>query len=179
MDEATYLARSASTESRAYHSENIPPAELDRMMDAAEAATAWADRVKKALFYGKSIELKTSYKSQTSLVHNQELSQLIHSVLGIFTEAGEMLQHLHEILTGQTEMDRVNLIEELGDLYWYTAILHRVTNSLPSDVWATNIAKLDRRYPQGFNEQCAITRDIDSERQVLEQHAEQQKEATL
>lgn len=47
--------------------------------------------------------------------------KVLHGVIGICTEAGE----LFKALMADTTIDRVNIKEELGDVCWYIAILMR------------------------------------------------------
>lgn len=167
MNEDKYLAESAVTDSPTFHSYKVPAAEMDAMLHAADMATRWADRVKRSLFYGADIDQK-AIAIPTSLTLDSRHRDLIHGILGMFTEAGELMQHLHEVLTGQAVMDDINIIEELGDCYWYAAILHRILGVNFSYTMEFNIAKLKARYPDKFTEYAALNRDLDSERKVLE-----------
>ncbi len=47
---------------------------------------------------------------------------LLHAVLGLYTEAAEMLEALWAALHG-APLDEINLFEEAGDLEWYLALL--------------------------------------------------------
>ncbi len=154
------------------------------------------------------------------------LPNFLHGVMGMVTEAGELLG----------KKDRVNAIEELGDFTWYLAIASKSVNhnleDLPkptnyqdfdeaskrlsemsselldlikkaffygkeidynavgmflsginsvvedlilicktsrSQVYQINIDKLKARFPDKFTEERAINRDLDAERQVLEE----------
>lgn len=94
--------------------------------------------------------------------------RLLHSALGIHTEAGEMFEALIKQYRGE-ELDKVNFAEELGDVDWYKAIGHDETGVDESTMREANIAKLRKRYPDKFfNSDHATTRDLDAERQVLE-----------
>jgi hypothetical protein len=181
MDERDYLAASSEFLSGGFHPEKVPAAEMHHMLHAAEAATAWCDRVKRGLFYGKDITLRSSHASMTSVQLHPQLANLIHGIIGAFGEAGEMMEHLHKVLSGECDLDPVNMLEEIGDLEWYLACIHRFIGTLPSQAWTTNIAKLDKRYPgRGWSAERALNRDTAAERQVLEQgaaEAERQKQA--
>lgn len=66
------------------------------------------------------------------------------------------------------ELDKVNLVEELGDLLWYVTLgLDSIGVSLDALLDA-NEAKLRARYPEGhFTEGRALTRDRDGERTAM------------
>lgn len=106
----------------------------------------------------------------------------LHAVAGIVTEAGELQDALKKHLFYGRPLDRTNLIEELGDLMWYVALLcdeiswsidedqGQVTTgaNVLADVLARNIAKLKARYAGKFTETRAENRDLDAERKILE-----------
>ena len=66
------------------------------------------------------------------------------------------------------KFDEVNLKEELGDLFWYNAILFREYKLDLDDVLQINIDKLNKRYGAKFSEEAAINRDLKAEREILE-----------
>src|SRR5690349_20938698 len=100
MDEKTYIRHVANLASNKYHADLIPAHELDWMLYAGKAAAHWADAVKRALFYGTQLPLRTG-PSPTSLQHNTQLADLVHGIVGLFSEAGELMEHLHDVLTGR------------------------------------------------------------------------------
>lgn len=93
---------------------------------------------------------------------------ILHYVLGIVTEAGELADAVKKALIYGRDLDKVNLLEEVGDLQWYEARLLDFLGHTFADARARNIAKLRRRYPDGFTEQDATVRDLAAERQTLE-----------
>ena len=175
--------------------------------------------------------------------------RLLHGVIGLVTETGELLDAIKKSLFYSKPLDKTNLIEELGDLLWYISLIlkdcditydsvmkvkyctrrnemvnHNIDyyltriikldltvkdlldlitpesfyfgnkNELVSDieielryilcaiydlaialdttieqVMTININKLKLRYPDKFNSDQAINRDVDSERELLEQ----------
>lgn len=87
---------------------------------------------------------------------------LFHSVIGIATEATELVEALKKGFP-----DDVNLLEEFGDLNWYEAIGIDELGGSFDEVLKTNIRKLKHRYPEKFSHQKAQKRDHDGERQIL------------
>jgi NTP pyrophosphatase (non-canonical NTP hydrolase) len=167
MDATDYLRESARTAAGGFHAEIVNPAEVDFMLQAVIAAGGWADRIKRALFYGTNPG--PSRWSTSSVNLKPELADLIHAMLGCVTESAEIAEHVRDVLTGTKPLDAVNLKEEFGDNLWYVALGLRFLLTDFGETFDTNIAKLRKRFPDKFTEQAAVTRDLDGERAVLEQ----------
>lgn len=93
---------------------------------------------------------------------------ILHGGIGICTEAGELLDAMKKCLFYGKDLDLVNLKEELGDLLWYVAVIMRQVGFTFEEVFDVNIAKLRARYPEKFTEYDALNRDLEKEREVLE-----------
>jgi NTP pyrophosphatase (non-canonical NTP hydrolase) len=93
---------------------------------------------------------------------------LLHGAIGLATEAGEMLDAVKRALFYGAELDRTNLVEELGDLEWYMAVIRDALGVSQEDVQRINIEKLRARYPEKFSRDHALQRDLGRERAVLE-----------
>lgn len=94
---------------------------------------------------------------------------MLHGAIGIVTEAGELLDAMKKSIYYCKALDRTNLIEELGDLEYYMAVLRIELGVSQEEIQERNIAKLRARYPEKFTSEHAINRDLDKEREVLEQ----------
>ena len=103
--------------------------------------------------------------SRLAEVRNQ---RLLHAGIGLATEAGEFLDALKKHVFYGKDLDTVNLSEEMGDLFWYCALIADELNVDFADVMATNIAKLKARYGDKFCENKAEDRDLAAERSILE-----------
>lgn len=102
--------------------------------------------------------------------HTENVSpQLLHGAIGAATEAGELLDVLKKALFYNKPVDRVNLVEELGDVMWYLAIMCQDLGVSFEDVQRINIAKLQKRYGEKFTQAGAIMRDYQAERALLEE----------
>ena len=182
----------------------------------------------------------TEYQKLALVTKSKETSKVDdfqHSGYGLVTEVGELVDAYKRQRFYKKPLDKVNLLEEVGDTLWYLAIgayghdfdLQAVedkelgeTEGLTSEFvlgklahhaanvytlgmcystevifeqYATydlaqiltylrylcsiegidydqakpvNIAKLEKRYPEGFSEYHALNRDLESERKVLE-----------
>lgn len=105
--------------------------------------------------------------------------RLLHSVLGMVTESGELADQVKKHLFYGKPLDVTNLIEELGDLLWYVSIQLSIVRPNDLDPYRTvqnvKIAKLSERYNKKFNDRQAINRDTEKEVSVMEQSLKEQK----
>lgn len=105
--------------------------------------------------------------------------RLLHSVLGMVTESGELADQVKKHLFYGKPLDVTNLIEELGDLLWYVSIQLSIVRPNDLDPYRTvqnvNMAKLSERYNKKFNDQQAINRDTEKEVSVMEQSLKEQE----
>ena len=99
----------------------------------------------------------------------EENQRLLHAGIGLATEAGEFLDALKKHLFYGKDLDRVNLAEEMGDIFWYCAIISDQLGVDFATVMNTNISKLKARYGEKFSETSANRRNLDAEREILEQ----------
>lgn len=95
--------------------------------------------------------------------------RLLHMGMGMSTEANEILDALKKFIFYGKQLDVVNLAEEMGDQFWYLAGMARVLGYIDFDtIMATNIEKLQARFPDKFEEHQALNRNLDKERHILE-----------
>jgi NTP pyrophosphatase (non-canonical NTP hydrolase) len=104
---------------------------------------------------------------ENSSISKGQLDQL-HCAIGISTEAGELLDAFKKSIYYKKELDAVNVGEEVADIMWYVSNLCRLLNLDFEKLLQNNINKLKIRFPDKFNEQKALNRDLDSERTALE-----------
>lgn len=67
--------------------------------------------------------------------------------LGLAGEAGEVVDILKKVLFHDKELDKDNLVLELGDVMWYVQHLCNTISVSLEDVIEANIKKLSARYP--------------------------------
>jgi NTP pyrophosphatase (non-canonical NTP hydrolase) len=171
-----YISEAFVTLSPSWHGELVSKAHFITAINAAIAAANQLDRVKKTLFYGKD-NLLAPAKDMPAIsklplmlgdTEADSATNIIHAIIGIFTEAGEMLEALREAINLGKPLDYVNAKEETGDLFWYVAILARECGFTFEQSQRTNIAKLRARFPDRFTEFDANTRNLGLERAILE-----------
>lgn len=92
----------------------------------------------------------------------------VHALFGLQTEVGELVDRFKREIFYNKKPDNTNVKEELGDILWYMSILLDCYGLTYEEVMEANIAKLAKRYPDKFNSEDAVNRDLDIERQVLE-----------
>jgi NTP pyrophosphatase (non-canonical NTP hydrolase) len=98
-----------------------------------------------------------------------EMTRLLHGVIGISTESGELLDAVKKHVYYGKPLDKVNIMEEVGDCMWYLALILREIDYSFEEVADINIKKLRARYGDKFSEYDAQNRDLDTERAILEE----------
>lgn len=100
--------------------------------------------------------------------HDVVVARLIHAVLGLSSEVGELADALKKHIIYGKALDEINILEENGDLDWYQAVMLHAIKRSTSEAYDRNIAKLRARYGDAFDPQKALNRDLDKERKALE-----------
>lgn len=148
-------------------------------------AASWLDRVKKAALYGReqhwTIEEREAsapsnvgspspltIREATAALTDIRTMRVMHGVVGLATESGELAEALWETLFNRGDLDVVNIAEELGDGDWYGAILLDAIGGTRAGVMERNIEKLRARFPDKYSDAAANDRDLAGERAVLE-----------
>ena len=190
MDYKDYIKNAIRTESP--KTSIVADEELLKAVSRAGiVATEALDMMKKSMFYGKKFDGIGMSKftalldevaaraefANTNLLNPEDdtppleiNARILHAAVGIFTEAGEVLDAVITSLESG-KLDLVNLHEEIGDINWYTAILLDETKGNFDEILDRNIAKLKARYPEKFSDQQAESRDLAKERGILEGQA--------
>lgn len=90
---------------------------------------------------------------------NLNTSSQINGLLGLNGEVGEVTDIFKKHLFQGHNLNREEVIEEMGDVLWYMAELCTGLNISMEQVAISNIEKLKRRYPDGFESKKSIRRD--------------------
>ena len=88
--------------------------------------------------------------ARTSAAPWPERERLLVQTLGLCGEAGEVADLVKKHAWHGKELSDETLANELGDVLWYVADIARARGLRLSEIAAQNIAKLRRRYPDGF-----------------------------
>lgn len=101
------------------------------------------------------------YQKLAMTTLNRDLSQkdiLINAVMGLCGESGEATDIVKKHLFQGHDLDKEKLAKELGDIAWYLAEAATALNIDLDDIFAANIEKLRKRYPEGFDASRSINR---------------------
>jgi NTP pyrophosphatase (non-canonical NTP hydrolase) len=96
--------------------------------------------------------------------------RLLHAAMGTATEAGEVVDILKKHVFYGKKIDKIHLLEELGDLLWYISIAIDALDSDFETVMKMNQKKLFSRYKDKFTSDEAINRKLDKEYSILKQN---------
>lgn len=175
-----YLRQALRTESVISPDVLAPREALLFILQLSVCVSNVVDRIKKGLFQGNldmheisdalakvQDHIDEGYTLSTGTKEPLNLdTRILHSILGLNTEVGELTECFLKSLEG--ELDRVNFHEELGDMDWYKAIALSATGGSEQEIRDKNLAKLRQRYPDKFSATCSDNRDVGKERQILE-----------
>ena len=79
--------------------------------------------------------------------------------LGLSGESGEVADIIKKFVAHGHELEVQKLIEEAGDVLWYLAALASRLGTTLELIAASNLRKLERRYPDGFSEERSRNRE--------------------
>ena len=103
----------------------------------------------------QNLAMRTASSDSTETTENR----LLNGILGLIGESGEVVDHIKKVIFQGHELNTDLITEELGDILWYVALLSDGI-SVPLDViMEENIAKLKRRYPDGFDAERSRERE--------------------
>lgn len=155
------------------------------------AMASLLDDHKRLVFYGKTKNQDKTEESRIPAVVRKRLLEgesdlrekltskrnirMLHAVLGIQTEAGELIEAYLNGAPANEDVDVINVKEEVADILWYIAILCDEFGFSLEDAMTSNIAKLRKRYGEKFSAAKATDRDALAERGALETNAAKTK----
>lgn len=176
-----YIEEAHVTASGSYYGDRVPLAYFREVVAEAVEALNKLDAIKKTLFYGRECGVPMPAEGVATLAKfpewisdnpdsDAEAVNIIHAIIGKGTESGELLEALSATAEGAS-FDKTNALEEVGDGFWYDALLLRAIGSNFAEAQRVNITKLRHRFPQKFTEHDANNRDLFGERKILEEKA--------
>lgn len=87
-----------------------------------------------------------------------EKCDAIHMAVGVSSDAGELLDAVKRWVIYGKPIDMDNVIEELGDVEFFMEGLRQRLGVSREVVLAANMAKLDKRYKEGYTDAEAAAR---------------------
>jgi len=128
------------------------------------------DEHKRALFYGddNARVLRGAGGEDYILGElDEETWDMLHAVLGLGTEGGEVMESFRAVLAEGEEPDEENLKEELGDILYYAARLADALDTSLLEIMQANNRKLRERFPEEFTQEDALERDTEAEKEAM------------
>lgn len=101
------------------------------------------------------------YQGLAARTINKEMSleqQMRHALHGMVGELGEIHSLYQKEYQGHGKPDREHILKECGDLAWFLAEFLTSQGFSLDDCLETNIDKLRKRYPDGFDSEHSLHR---------------------
>lgn len=74
---------------------------------------------------------------------------ILHCCVGLAGESGELIELAKKHVFHNKPLDRIDVISETSDVFWYMTNLMRLFNLTLDEVLTANRVKLESRYPNG------------------------------
>lgn len=85
---------------------------------------------------------------------------ILNGALGLCGESGELADIIKKHLFQGHDLDKIKAAKELGDICWYVAIEAKGLGFTLEEIMNMNIDKLIERYPEGFDKDKSINREV-------------------
>lgn len=166
-----YTEDSSRTES------TIPKIKVDLktltwVVDGLNVYNDFLDQIRKNEFYNKpySEVLSEMVEKNKHGYYDVEFNTVaFHAILGLVNESVELLNNLMEYQKTR-KLDVDNIEEEAGDIFWFYDKLLKAYKLDFEDVLDKNIAKLKARFPDKFDSDKAINRNVEHEKLMVKNH---------
>lgn len=118
-------------------------------------------------------KISYNYENINKGIYKEEIpenvnTRISHGVIGIATEAGELVDCVLQSLESGEPIDYVNLAEELFDGDWYKSVITDECEINWEVEWKRIIDKLKARFGEKYSDEKANNRNKELERQILE-----------
>lgn len=94
--------------------------------------------------------------------------RLDNAARGLAGDAGEVSSAVMKYIEYGRELDKVNLLEEVGDCLWRLAQVCKAAGFTLEQAMEANVRKLAARYPDRYTDERAAVRDREAERSAVE-----------
>lgn len=96
---------------------------------------------------------------RTDLTNDKGVEESIKMALfGLQDELGEVAGPLKKWLWHGHDLDMHDIIDEMGDVFWYYAALANALGLSLNLILQKNVEKLQKRYPDGFSQEKSKNR---------------------
>lgn len=171
MDFNTYINEALTTKTETSYVVDYDESEFidENIANVGECV----DNLKKAIFYGKNLQKFTFPTYPHKLRLSPETQDAYHALLGIVSEAAELFATFN-MVEEDTKPDGAtyeglvyhfvpgnqnDVMDELGDIFWYLALLMNHLDVSLEEVLDKNLRKLKARFPEKFEASRAINKD--------------------
>lgn len=83
---------------------------------------------------------------------------MLNGAMGLNGEAGEVIDILKKYMFQEHSLDSEHLAKELSDCLWYIAVCAKGAGYTLDEIAEMNVAKLRKRYPNGFEAEKSLHR---------------------
>lgn len=184
MDFKEFTEKALRTESKVEYAK-VNLSEFLTLLELYTTIGKLLDYIKKGMFYSNYSKYDQNYEAIVNRIYqlytefraNKDEQiiikdtnfRLIHGLLGAVTEASELSELLVKYLKNG-ELDKVGIGEEFSDIDWYKAVTFDELG-IDEEVARTNVIdKLRVRYPEKYSDELAANRQLEEEREKLEQN---------
>ena len=114
-----------------------------------------------------------AYRKAVERLAEGRKMRILHAAMGVGGEAGELVDAIKKHIFYGRDLDVPHLVEEIGDIQWYLAVLLDELGVSMEEVHDKNIKKLRNRYGgQTFGSYSKLNVDRDKEREIMEEDHE-------
>lgn len=100
----------------------------------------------------------TAKEYHADAMRTADIMNIYEAAIKLPAEVGEMLNALGKRLFQGHQIDKTEVVEELGDICWYIAYFSACVGATFEEVLISNIKKRRERYPDGFNAVRSVNR---------------------
>ena len=114
----------------------------------------------------------------TDPYYGKRAMRLDNAARGLSDDAGEISSAVKKYIEYGQPLDKINLLEEVGDCLWRLAQICKACDFTLEQAMEANLAKLEKaRYKNGYNDVDAAEkyRDRDAERKAMEESLQEPK----
>lgn len=98
------------------------------------------------------------YQGAVERTMNKSEYAIANYCMGLAGESGELIDMFKKSVFHHHALDMDEVIKELGDVMWYVSAIANEMGISLDEVAERNVAKLMKRYPNGFNTTDSIKR---------------------
>ena len=168
MEFQDYTPQALRTLSPNFYGDTVKAEALTEVVDTFRVLEEQITKLKRAIFYGKPQEGLTAVQGDATVVdvYPQTLTKkgfdTLHGLLGL---AGESIEALLGFIDNSGSL---NEVEETGDLLWFLALYTSTRGVDVSKAMEANIAKLRARYPDKFDSDLSVNRNLEAEAEAMQ-----------